>query len=211
MIPNLFLLIYTTSDYGFSNNSLVYRQNKPEIQRAVFWIILIGLGLSFNLLAFQTGLIAILSYIVITVGLTFLKPRSDKLSWYLEMEFANLGVALLFTFVFSTFISQNNYIEPPFINYLLGLVVSSVVLADIFRRSNLISVESKDADGNFERILIFIFVMALQWWYLGITLVGMFIYRLIRYRKLDKTWIISPLAGVGLSFLWLLLMNFGLI
>ncbi len=211
MVPNLFLLIYTTSDYGFSNNSLVYRQNKSEIQKAVLWTILIGLGLSFNLLAFQTGLIAILAYIAITAGLTFLKPRSDKLSWYLEMELMNLGVALIFTFIFSAFISEHNYIEPPFINYLFGLVISSVVLADIFRRSDLIDIKSNDADGNFERILIFIFIMALQWWYLALTLAGMLIYRLIRYRKFDKTWIISPLAGVGLSFLWLLLMNFGLI
>ncbi|MGC8544662.1 hypothetical protein [Athalassotoga sp.] len=211
MVPNLFLLIYTTSDYGFSNNSLVYRQNKSEIQKAVLWTILIGLALSFNLLVFQTGMIAILTYIIITAGLTFLKPRSDKLSWYLGMEFLNLGVALLFTFLFSAFIAEHNYIEPPFINYLFGLVLSSVVLADIFRRSNLIDIKSNDADGNFERILIFIFIMALQWWYLAIVLAGMLIYRLIRYRKFDKTWIISPLAGVGLSFLWLLLMNFGLI
>jgi hypothetical protein len=211
MVPNLFLLIYTTSDYGFSNNSLVYRQNKSEIQKAVLWTILIGLALSFNLLVFQTGMIAILTYIIITAGLTFLKPRSDKLSWYLGMEFLNLGVALLFTFIFSAFIAEHNYIEPPFINYLFGLVLSSVVLADIFRRSNLIDIKSNDADGNFERILIFIFIMALQWWYLAIVLGGMLIYRLIRYRKFDKTWIISPLAGVILSFLWLLLMNFSLI
>jgi hypothetical protein len=211
MVPNLFLLIYTTSDYGFSNNSLVYRQNKSEIQKAVLWTILIGLALSFNLLVFQTGMIAILTYIIITAGLTFLKPRSDKLSWYLGMEFLNLGVALLFTFIFSAFIAEHNYIEPPFINYLFGLVLSSVVLADIFRRSNLIDIKSNDADGNFERILIFIFIMALQWWYLAIVLGGMLIYRLIRYRKFDKMWIISPLAGVILSFLWLLLMNFSLI
>ncbi|MCL5032170.1 MAG: hypothetical protein M1542_02825 [Thermotogae bacterium] len=211
MVPNLFLLIYTTSDYGFSNNSLVYRKNKSEIQKAVLWTILIGLALSFNLLVFQTGMIAIITYIIITAGLTFLKPRSDKLSWYLGIEFLNLGVALLFTFIFSAFIAEHNYIEPPFINYLFGLVLSSVVLADIFRRSNLIDIKSNDADGNFERILIFIFIMALQWWYLAIVLAGMLIYRLIRYRKFDKTWIISPLAGVALSFLWLLLMNFGLI
>lgn len=211
MVPNLFLLIYTTSDYGFSNNSLVYRQNKSEIQKAVLWTILIGLALSFNLLVFETGMIAILTYIAITAGLTFLKPRSDKLSWYLEMEFLNLGIALLFTFVFSTFIAEHNYIESPFINYLFGLVIASVVLADIFRRTNLIDIKSNDADGNFERILIFIFIMALQWWYLAMVLAGMLIYRLIRYRKFDKTWVISPLAGVALSFLWLLLMNFGLI
>jgi hypothetical protein len=190
---------------------LVYRKNKSEIQKAVLWTILIGLALSFNLLVFQTGMIAIITYIIITAGLTFLKPRSDKLSWYLGIEFLNLGVALLFTFIFSAFIAEHNYIEPPFINYLFGLVLSSVVLADIFRRSNLIDIKSNDADGNFERILIFIFIMALQWWYLAIVLAGMLIYRLIRYRKFDKTWIISPLAGVALSFLWLLLMNFGLI
>lgn len=211
MIPNLFLLIYTTSDYGFSNNSLVYRQNKSEIQKAVLWTILIGLALSFNLLIFPIGIAAILGYIAITAALTFVKPRSDKLPWYLEMEFINLAVALIFTFVFGSFVAEHNYIEAPFINYLLGLVLSSVVIADIFRRSNLIEIKSNDSDGNFERILIFIFIMALQWWYLAIVLVGMFIYRLIRYRKLDKMWFISPAAGIGLAFLWLLLMKMFLI
>lgn len=207
MVPNLFLLIYTTSEYGFSNNSLVYRQNKSEIQKAILWIILIGLALSFNLLVFPIGIMAILTYVVLTAILVFAKRRSNKVSWYVEMELLNLAIALIFTFIFGEFVAEHNYIEAPFVNYLLGLVVSSVVIADIFRRMNLIEIKSNDSDGNFERVLIFIFVMALQWWYLAITLAGMLIYRFIRYKKFDKTWIMSPLVGVGISFLWLALMH----
>ncbi|HEU24869.1 MAG: hypothetical protein C0176_05710 [Mesoaciditoga sp.] len=209
MVPNLFLLIYTTSEYGFSNNSLIYRQNKSEIRKAILWVVLIGLALSFNLLIFPIGMTAILTYVVLTAILVFAKKRSDKISWYFEMEFLNLLIALIFTFIFGNFVANHNYIEPPFLNYLLGLVIASVVIADIFRRSNLIDVNSNDADGNFERILIFIFIMALQWWYLAITLMGMFIYRLIRYKKFDKMWLVSPAAGAGIAFLWLLFMNLG--
>jgi|UniRef100_A0A7V3RFB3 hypothetical protein len=211
MIPNLFLLIYTASDYGFSNNSLIYRQNKSELQKAVLWTILIGLALTFNVLTFPIGLISVGAYIVIAALLTTLKPRSDKVSWYVEIELINLAVALLFTIPLAGFMSTHNYIEPPFINYLLGLTISSVVFADIFRRIDLIDVKSNDADGNFERILLFIFVMAWQWQYLLITVVGMIVYRLIRYRKFDKFWVISPAAGIGFALIWFLLMKASLI
>lgn len=211
MIPNLFLLIYAASDYAFSNNSLIYKHDKKEIQKAFIWTILITLSLTFDLLTSLTGLLSVTIYTVILLGLTFLKSRSNSKGWYISSELINVGLAIAFTIPLSGWISSNSYLQPPFVNYLLGLTVISVVFTDIFRRLEYIPIKSGDSDGNFERILLFVFVMALQWWYIALTLAGMIVYRLIRYRKFSKMWLISPAVGIVFSLLWLLLMRSNII
>ncbi len=211
MVSNLFLLIYTASDYAFCNNTMLYRKNKEEFQKALIWTVLIGLALSFNLLTNLLGIVSIVSYLAITLLLTWLKTRSDKASWYVANELINLGVALAFTIPLAGFIGSSSYLRAPFVNYLLGLTVAAVFFTDIFRRFGYIPDESGDSDGSFERILLFIFIMALQWQYLLITIVGMLVYRWIRYRKPSKMWFVSPAIGIAFSFLWLLIMKAGLI
>lgn len=211
MVSNLFLLIYTASDYAFSNNTLLYKKNAEELQKAFIWTVLIGLALSFNLLTNWVGILGIGSYLAITLILTWLKTRSDRLSWYLTSELLNLGVALAFTIPLAGFIGSSSYLRAPFVNYLLGLTIAAVVFTDIFRRLGYIGDESGDPDGSFERILLFIFIMALQWQYILLTIVGMIVYRWIRYRKPSKMWFVSPAAGIAFPFLWLLTMKAGLI
>ncbi len=211
MIPNLFLLIYTASDYAFSNNSLIYKHDKKEIQKAFIWTVLIALALTFDLLTSLTGLLSVALYTIILIGLTFLKSKSNRNGWYISSELINVGLAIAFTIPLSGWISSHSYLQPPFVNYLLGLTIVSVVFTDIFRRLGYIPTKSGDSDGNFERILFFIFVMALQWWYVALTLLGMSIYRLIRYRKFSKMWLISPAISISFSLLWLLLMRSNII
>ena len=211
MVPNLFLLIYTASDYAFSNNSLIYKHDNKEIQKSLIWTVLIAIALTFDLLTTLTGLVSVTIYTAILIGLTFLKSRSNKKSWYISSELINLGLALVFTIPLAGWISSHSYLQPPFVNYLLGLTIASVVFTDLFRRFGYIPIKSGDSDGSFERILLFIFVMALQWWYVSFTLVGMIVYRFIRYRKFSKMWLISPAVGIGFSLLWLLLMRSNLI
>lgn len=211
MVPNLFLLIYAVSAYAFSNNSLVYSKNKKEIQKAAIWSVLISLSFTFDLLTNFVGLLSVSIFIAFLVLTTFLKARSDKTIWYVICELINFGVAMIFTIFLASWISNFSYLRPPFVNYLLGLTVVSVVFADILRRIGVIAKNSGDSDGNFERILLFIFIMAGQLWYTLITIVGMLIYRFLRYRKFSKMWILSPTIGVLFSLLWYLLMKGNLI
>ncbi len=211
MIPNLFLLIYTVSDYGFSNNSLIYKHDRKEIQKALIWTVLVALALTFDLLTNWIGLLSVTLFILFMGVSTLIKSRSDKNSWYVLSELINVGVALIFTIPLSNWLDAHSYLQSPFVNYLLGLTIASVVFADVFRRVGYLPEISGDSDGNFERILLFIFVMAWQWWYVALIVVGMLVYRLIRYRKISKLWFISPSIGILFSLLWLLLMKFYLI
>ncbi len=207
MIPNLFLLIYTASDYGFSNNSLIYKHDRKEIQKAFIWTVLITLSLTFNLLTSWIGLLSVTLFILFMSASILIKSRSDKNSWYILSELVNVAVALIFTLPLAGWLETHSYLRPPFVNYLLGLTVVSVVFADIFRRLGYLSESSGDSDGNFERILLFIFIMAWQWWYVALTIAAMLVYRFIRYRKVSKSWFMSPSTGIVFSLLWLLLMK----
>ncbi len=208
MVPNLFLLIYAVSAYAFSNNSLVYANNKKEIQKASIWIVLISLSLTFDLLTNWVGLLSVSIFTAFLILTTFAKSKKDKMSWYLTWELINVGVALAFTLPLSGWLSSTSYLRPPFVNYLLGLTIASVVFADIFRRVDIIPKDSGDSDGDFERILLFIFIMAGQLWYTLLTIAGMLIYRFLRYKKPSVMWILSPAVGVLFSLLWYLLMNY---
>ncbi|WP_036224639.1 hypothetical protein [Mesoaciditoga lauensis] len=208
MVPNLFLLIYAVSAYAFSNNSLVYANNKKEIQKASIWIVLISLSLTFDLLTNWVGLLSVFVFTAFLILTTFAKSKKDKMSWYLTWELINVGVALAFTLPLSGWLSSDSYLRPPFVNYLLGLTIASVVFADIFRRVGIIPKDSGDSDGDFERILLFIFIMAGQLWYTLLTIAGMLIYRFLRYKKPSVMWILSPAVGVLFSLFWYLLMNF---
>jgi hypothetical protein len=207
MVPNLFLLIYAVSAYAFSNNSLVYSNDKKEIQKAAIWTVLISLSLTFDLLTNWVGLLSVSIFTAFLVLTTFLKSKKYALGWYLTWEVVNVGIALAFTIPLSSWLSSTSYLRPPFVNYLLGLTLVSVVFADIFRRVGLIPKEAGDSDGDFERILLFIFIMAGQLWYALLTIAGMLIYRFIRYKKVSKMWIISPTVGVLFTLLWYLLMG----
>lgn len=211
MIPNLFLLIYTASDYGFSNNSLIYRHDKKEIHKALMWGVLIALALTFDLLTNWIGLLSVALFILFMSVSTLIKSKSDKNSWYVLSELINVVVALIFTIPLAGWLEVHSYLRPPFVNYLLGLTIASVVFADIFRRLGYLPKSSGDSDGNFERILLFIFVMAWQWWYVALTIITMLVYRFIRYKKASKLWFISPSIGIAFSLLWFLLMRFCLI
>ena len=208
MVPNLFLLIYAVSAYAFSNNSLVYANNKKEIQKASIWIVLISLSLTFDLLTNWVGLLSVSIFTAFLILTTFAKSKKDKMSWYLTWELINAGVALAFTLPLSGWLSSTSYLRPPFVNYLLGLTIASVVFADIFRRVDIIPKDSGDSDGDFERILLFIFIMAGQLWYTLLTIAGMLIYRFLRYKKPSVMWILSPAVGVLFSLLWYFLMNY---
>ena len=211
MIPNLFLLIYTASDYGFSNNSLIYKHDKKEIQKALIWTVLIALSLTFDLLTNWIGLLSVALFILFMGVSTLIKSRSDKNSWYVLSELINVGIALIFTIPLAGWLEAHSYLRPPFVNYLLGLTIASVVFADIFRRLGYLPRSSGDSDGNFERILLFIFVMAWQWWYVALTIAAMLAYRFVRYRKVSRLWLLSPSIGIAFSLLWFLLMRFYLI
>ncbi len=207
MVPNLFLLIYAVSDYAFSNNSLVYSNDKKEVQKAITWSVLISLSFTFDLLTNWVGLLSVSIFTAFIIATALIKRSRDSLGWYLTWELINLGVALAFTIPLSSLLESTSYLRPPFVNYLLGLTLVSVVFADIFRRIGLISKSEGDSDGNFERILLFVFVMAGQLWYVLLTIAGMLLYRFLRYRKFSKMWIVSPTVGVLFSLLWYFLME----
>ncbi|WP_456400640.1 hypothetical protein [Mesoaciditoga sp.] len=207
MVPNLFLLIYAVSAYAFSNNSLVYSNDKKEVQKAITWSVLISLSFTFDLLTNWVGLLSVSIFTAFMIATVLIKRSRDSFGWYLTWELINLGVALAFTIPLSALLETTSYLRPPFVNYLLGLTLVSVVFADIFRRTGLISKSEGDSDGNFERILLFVFVMAGQLWYVLLTIAGMLLYRFLRYRNFSKMWIVSPTVGVLFSLLWYFLME----
>ncbi len=202
MVPNLFLLIYAVSGYAFSNNSLVYEGDKKEFQKALLWTVLISLAFTFDLLTSLKGFLVVSAFTsMLLIGVLLKKGRNGTKSYVLAEAF-NFGVAMAFTIPFSSWVSSVSYLRPPFVNYILGLTVASVVFMDVMKRFGLLDKTSGDPDGNFERILLFIFIMSGQLWYTVLTLVSMLIYRFVRYKKPSKTWFISPAAGILISFLW---------
>ena len=200
VFPSQFVLSYLVSDHAFTNDNRIPAFDRKELFKHWVWMVLILLAFTFDtMLKTPQGIILILSYVVIHVGVDIYKKRN-----FILAEIVGLSVALLINII-TWHRLLNSYITPEFSTYILGMTVTSVIPTTIFRAMGTIPLESNDSDGIFERLLVFVLINSSQYLWAFIILIMVLVYRLI-FTKYSKYWMVSPTVGIILSIIWKILL-----
>jgi hypothetical protein len=88
----------------------------------------------------------------------------------------------------------------------MGMLMVTVGVT-YFLRGTILSEEATDSIGIAERMSIFIFILANHWTWAIISVVAGLAFRAVFSKDSKKEWIISPVVGIVISFLWQLLMR----
>jgi hypothetical protein len=89
---------------------------------------------------------------------------------------------------------------------LLGILLVTVGVTYFFRKG-IIDFLKSDSIGITERLVIFIFVFANKIEWVIISVLAAIVYRVFFSKERKIEWVLSPVIGVGFSFLWKLIME----
>ncbi|HAA85399.1 MAG TPA: hypothetical protein DCE14_03495 [Kosmotogaceae bacterium] len=201
-MPVHFLSAYLIANHAFVNNAKLRTYDERKLIRHFIWVALVFLALTFDVLLASAGGIAILGLaVVLNFGLRFL---DKKIPNFIVELLAVVVFVSLSAITYARF--EISYITPVFSWYLCGMLVVTVGVTYFFRRT-IISKLSADSIGITERLVIFIFLFAGHYEWVAITVLGGVLYRLVFSKDSKTEWIASPVAGVLVSVLWLVIMR----
>lgn len=201
MFPAHIIVAYLTADYAFANTNQIKTFDKKALFKHWIWVMLIFLAFTFDTLMTDVyGIVALIALIAFHFYNDLLKKKSLVIS-----ELAGVISATLVNILFVNRL-RSSYITPEFSFYLLGMLIVSVVISTIFRGIKVIDENSNDSDGISERLAIYIFMYAGQYFWVFVSIITALVYRLIVQKKASLYWILSPLIGVIAGFIWKLLL-----
>jgi hypothetical protein len=201
VFPAHIIVAYLTADYAFANTNQIKTFDRKNLFKHWSWVILIFLAFTFDTLMTNVyGVIGLIALIVFHFYNDLLKKKSLILS-----ELSGVASAILLNILFMNKL-KNSYITPEFSFYLLGMLIATVVVSTIFRGVKIIDENSNDSDGIFERLAIYIFIYAGQYFWVFVSIIAALIYRLIVQKKANLYWILSPLIGIIAGFIWKILL-----
>lgn len=187
-------LAHAISDYSFTNPMKMYGNKEFAFRLKHFlWMALVFLAFTFDSVLFSAiGIFAFILSLGLHTFVDFLRYR--KLNKWL-VEGISIGGFLVLAVIFSQLFA-GSFVSPYFSNYLIGMILVSVIPTQIFRMLKLIDPLENESDGISERIAMYIFVFGGAVWYALIAAACAVIYRLIFRKKFNWTWIISPVLGI---------------
>lgn len=193
-----YFLAHTVSDYAFTNPMKLYGEKRIfEILKHTIWFILVFLAFSFDVV-FSNPLYVVIfvSALILHAIIDFLRLRKFN-PWMVES--LSLFSFLLFSFIFSSQF-DNSFITSYFSLYLIGMVCVSVIPTQIMRMTKLIDPLENESEGISERLAMYIFICAGQYFFAAAALLIALVYRLIVKKSVDRTWWLSPLIGLTLPW-----------
>jgi len=198
-----FLLGYLVSDHTFVNNYKLGKMDKNKMLIHFIWVFLFYLAFTFDVV-FKSGLGVILFVLAIGFNIAIDLLRKRYKNPILEIS------AMAFYIVLSLVSSSMflvSFISPEFSWYLVGMILATVGVTYFIRRFKIIDPSKSDSIGISERLALFIFVFAQKIEFVIIAIVAGFLYRLIFSRDNKKEWIISPVAGLVIAYIWFFIMR----
>jgi len=201
MFPSHIIIAYLTADYAFINTNKIKDLDKKELFKHWIWVVLILLAFTFDtVLKTLYGSIALIAFVSFHFFNDLLKKKNLLIS-----ELLGITISLVLNILLANQL-KNSYITPEFSFYLLGMLLVSVVASTVFRSFKIIKEDSTDSDGISERLAIFIFLYAEQYFWVFISVTVALVYRLILQKKVSIYWLLSPLIGIFISLLWKLIL-----
>jgi len=200
IFPAHFVVAYLAADHAFVNNHRIGRLPAGKFFGHLVWSTLVILAFTFDVLLKDTaGFMIFISFLLIHIFLDILR-RYGVIHHILEI--LALGTAFIYTVLFKTRF-ESSYITPEFSMYLLGMLIVTAGWTFLFRE--MMEEGYKDSVGVSERLAIYIFAFAGMHFWVFISAIAGLAYRVGFEKKKDISWILSPLLGILLSYLWRML------
>ncbi|MFO7882451.1 MAG: hypothetical protein R6U52_07955 [Kosmotogaceae bacterium] len=201
-MPVHLLVAYIVANHAFVNNNKLGEMEEKRNLYQILWGALVILAFSFDTL-FTTpkGIFVFTIAIVLLPVILFLRTRlSQDL-----VEFLAIILYAFLSFLVSDLLHAS-FITTPFAWYLLGILLVTVGVTYFFRKGIIDSMKS-DSIGITERLVIYIFAFAGKIEWVIISVLVAIVYRVIFSKERKIEWVLSPVFGVGFSFVWKLIME----
>lgn len=201
-MPVHLLVAYIVANHAFVNNSKLGEMNEKRFLYQILWGAVVFLAFSFDTL-FTTpkGILVFIIAILVLPVILFLRTRFSQ-------DFIELMAVIVYAFLsfLAADLLRYSFITAPFAWYLLGILLVTVGVTYFFRKGIIDSLKS-DSIGITERLVIFIFVFANKIEWVIISVLAAIVYRVFFSKERKIEWVLSPVIGVGFSFLWKLIME----
>ncbi|KLO23360.1 MULTISPECIES: hypothetical protein [unclassified Marinitoga] len=202
MIPLHGFLSHFVADHAFSNVYSEKLKSKNNLTTHIAWSIISILAFTFDSLKNPFGIIAFLVLITYHIFIDIYRIKGTNL----KREILYLIGALIINLIFYK-VYMNSYISNEFIYYLIGMMVATSFGSFIERTYNIIDKQIKDTAGASERLAIYIFLSKFKIEWVLISIFAGLLYRFFIVKQKSKEWIFSPVYGVIISSIWLLIMK----
>jgi len=201
-MPLHLLVAYYVVDHAFVNNRKLAKMDDKKFWMHFIWVVLIFLAFTFDV--FLSSPLGIL-LLILSIGLTVTVDMGRKRLSNPLIEVIAFFLLLFFTLLGRSFLVES-FVTVEFSWYLMGMLLVTVGVT-YFLRGPILPEEATDSIGIAERMSIFIFILANHWTWVIISVVAGLVFRLVFSKDNKKEWIISPVVGIVVSFLWQLLMR----
>ncbi|MCD6450219.1 MAG: hypothetical protein J7L34_06915 [Thermotogaceae bacterium] len=205
---NLHLLLgHVVADHSFTNNAKIRKYSGWNLAGHMIWSFLAILAFTFDiLLKSKIGIFVLGTFTAIHIMGDYLRTVLYKQNKKRMIDLLEFGL-LVIAFTFNSLVQKEfnrSYLSGEFIYYLLGMSIVTTFVTYFFRNFYPKIEDLPDVDGITERMIIFIFFLAKKPLFVFFTILVAFAYRVIKYRKPDNLWWMSPLFGLGISLFWYL-------
>ncbi|CCU83822.1 conserved membrane hypothetical protein [Mesotoga infera] len=201
-MPLHLLVAYYVVDHAFVNNKKLAKMDDKKFWLHFVWVVLVFLAFTFDV--FLSNPLGIL-ILILSIGLTVTLDMGRKRLSNELIEIIAFFLLLFLTLLGRSFLIES-FVTVEFSWYLMGMLLTTVGVT-YFLRGRIIKEEATDSIGIAERMSIFIFILANQWTWVIISVAAGFAFRAAFSKEKKTEWIISPVAGVLISYLWQLLMR----
>ncbi|GAB6189663.1 hypothetical protein JCM30566_14040 [Marinitoga arctica] len=195
-------LSHFVADHAFSNVYSDKLKIKNNLITHIVWSIVAILAFTFDSLKTPLGIIAFLILVSYHIFIDIYRTKGTTFKRELLYLFGALVINLIFFNVYS-----NSYISNEFIYYLIGMMLATSFGSFIERTFNIIDPQIKDTAGASERLAIYIFLSKFKIEWVLVAILAGLIYRFFVVKEKSKEWLFSPIYGVIISSIWMLIMK----
>ncbi|SHE57824.1 hypothetical protein SAMN02745164_00730 [Marinitoga hydrogenitolerans DSM 16785] len=202
MIPLHGFLSHFVADHAFSNVYSEKLKSKNNLTTHIVWSIISILAFTFDSLKNPFGIIAFLVLITYHIFIDIYRIKGTTF----KKELMYLAIALIINIIFYKAYSVS-YISNEFIYYLIGMMLATSFGSFIERTFNIIDSQIKDTAGASERLAIYIFLSKFKIEWVLVAILSGLIYRFFIVKEKSKEWVFSPIYGIVVSSIWILIMK----
>ncbi len=205
MINMHLVLGHVVADHSFTNNYKIRNYRGMKLFNHMVWSVFAVLAFTFDTLLNNTkGIIVLSSFIAFHIWGDYerVKLNSSGRKRMIDiLELILLTGAIIANWIVHDRFYQS-FLSSEFVYYLMGMSVVSTGITYLFRNFYPGIEDMSDIEGISERLAFFVFLLAGKIGFAYLSLAFGLLYRLIRIRKYNASWWMSPLFGITISYLW---------
>ena len=205
MVNMHLILGHVVADHSFTNNYKIRNYKGTKLLGHMVWSALAILAFTFDtLLNNYRGTIVLGAFIAFHIWGDYQRTKLNDAGKKRTIDVLELslliGAIAANWAVYDRF--YQSFLTSEFVYYLMGMSIVSTGVTYIFRNFYPGIENMSDIEGISERLAFFVFLLAGKIGFAYLSLALGFLYRILRIRKYDPTWWMSPLLGLSISYFW---------